>query len=226
MAHELWSRHQPKIYNELERLAAKQPPVSLHDNQGHFATSRLRALVRRGAVTYLVLNRPRRLTSLDRVERVVYKLLNSPFMFFDVRVEKANQKLMSCVLPQSLYYLQRRRYHRYGIKNRGAAAFFLNRRAKVCHMELVDLSLGGARLSGVPRYDLRSSELIGPVTFSMVSSDELFVRELTINQAAVVRSLAKSGASLDVGLRFSLDQQERKAVADVLTDPFAQLIFR
>lgn len=226
MARELWSAQQKKIYNELHKLAAGQPPVSLHDAHGHFAASRLRALVHRGAMTYLVLNRPRAVQAVERIERVVFKLSNSPFMFFDAQMVKANEKLMSCVMPQSLYFLQRRRFPRYTIKNRGAAAFFLNRRAKVCHMELMDLSLGGARLSGVPpRYDLRTSELVGPATFSLVSSDEVFVRELTINQASIVRSSAKNDASLDVGLRFLLDQQERKAVTDVLTDPFASLIF-
>lgn len=225
MARELWSAQQKKIYNELHKLAAGQPPVSLHDAHGHFAASRLRALVHRGAMTFLVLNRPRSVQAVERIERVVFKQSNSPFMFFDAQMVNANEKLMSCVMPQFLYFLQRRRFPRYTIKNRGAAAFFLNRRAKVCRMELMDLSLGGARLSGVPRYDLRTSELVGPTTFSLVSSDEVFVRELTVNQASIVRCSPKNDASLDVGLRFVLDRQERKSVTDFLTDPFASLIF-
>ncbi len=226
MAHELWSASREKIYNELNSLASDRSPVSLHDAYGHCATSRLRVLVHRGAEAHLVLNRPRQLTEVERIERIVYKRLNSPFMFFDARGVRASEKLLSCLIPQTLYYLQRRRFPRYAIKNRGAAAFFLNRRAKVCHMELVDLSLGGARLSGVPRYDLRTSEVVGPATFSIASSDDLFIRELTINQAAVVRSSVKKGATFDVGLHFVLDQKEQKAMADVLADPFAKLIFR
>lgn len=226
MAHEIWSGRRQKIYEELNGLVANRHPVSLQDDHGHYATSRMRALVRRAPEIYVVLNRPRQLTDVERVERIVYKQQNGPFMFFDARMARATEKLLSCIMPQALYYLQRRRFPRYAIKNRGAAAFFLNRRARVCHMQLVDLSLGGARLSGTPRYDLRTSELLGPATFSIASSDGFFVRELTINQAAVVRSSVTRDDSYDVGLHFALDQLERKAMADVLSDPFAQRIFR
>ncbi len=226
MAYELWSANQKKIYDELNSLAKSRHPVSLQDDHGHYASSRMRALVLRDPQTYLVLNRPRQLTGVQRIERIVYKRTNSPFMFFDARIARASEKLLSCTIPHALYYLQRRRYPRYAIKNRGSASFFLNRRARVCHMELLDLSLGGARLSGMPRYDLRTSELLGPATFSIASADTLFVRELTINQAAVVRSSVKKDDSYDVGLHFVLDRRERREMADVLSDPFAQLIFR
>lgn len=226
MTQELWSANKEKIYNELNSLAAGRSPVSLHDAYGHYAASRLRALVHRGEEIHLVLNRPWQLKVLERIEKIVYKRENSPFMFFDVRGVKGNEKLLSCLLPNALYYLQRRRFPRYAIKNRASVAFFLNRRAKVCHMELQDLSLGGARLSGVPRYDLGTSEVVGPATFSIASSDDFFIRELTINKAAVVRSSVRQGATFDVGLHFALDQKEKRAMADVLSDPFAQLIFR
>lgn len=225
MAHELWTAHQQKIYDELSSLAECRQPVSLQDDHGHYATSRMRALVRRKPETYLVLNRPRQLTGVQAIERIVYKRLNSPFIFFDARMIRATEKLLSCRMPQALYYLQRRRFPRYAIKNRGSASFFLNRRARVCHMQLADLSLSGARLQGVPRYDLRTSDLVGPATLSIASADNFFVREMTISQGAVVRSAIKKDDSYDVGLHFKLDQREQKAMADLLSDPFAQLIF-
>ena len=183
-------------------------------------------MVHREKATYLVLQRPKNLSEMGRVRKVVYKLLDRPFIYFPVTVENATDRFLSCVMPQQLYYLQRRRFARYRIKNRGSASFFLNRRARVCQMDLHDLSLGGAKLTGSPRYDLHTSETLGPATFTIVSEDELVMREVTINQATVVRSIVQQGAHWDVGVRFQMNSAERTSLADVLSDSFAQLIFQ
>lgn len=223
---ELWSTNQQDIYRELKKLTAERPLISLHDQEGHVGASRLQAMVHRDGRTYLVLQRPRTLSEAKRVSKVVYKLLDKPFIYFPVAVEKANDRFLSCVMPRQLYYLQRRRFPRYRIKNRGGAAFFLNRRARVCQMDLLDLSLGGAKLVGAPRYDLHTSEKIGPATFTIVSEDELVVREVNITEGTIVRSVVNKGALWDVGVRFQMDSAERSALADVLSDSFAKLIFQ
>jgi len=223
---EIWSSNSGEIRRELKKLAVVLPPLSLHDSQGHVGASRLRALVHRDRRILLVLQRPARLTEVGRVSKVVYKMPDRPFIYFPVKVEIANERFLLCAMPNRLYYLQRRRFPRYRIKNRGAAAFFLQARGRVCRMEIDDLSLGGARLTGTPRYDLHSFEAIGPATLSIVSEDDLVLREINISRATVVRSVVGHGARWDVGLRFHLENSERHALADVLVDSFAKMIFQ
>jgi len=223
---ELWSSSSGEIRRELKKLADERQPVSLHDANGQLGGSRLRAIVHRDRHILLGLQRPKGLAEFGRLRKVVYKMPDRPFIYFPITVEKTNERFLLCAMPSRLYYLQRRRYPRYHIKNRGAAAFFLHGRARVCHMELDDLSLGGARLTGKPRYDLHSLETIGPATLTIASEDDLVVREINFNRAVVVRSIVGHGGRWDVGVRFHMDISERRALADVLADSFAKLIFR
>jgi hypothetical protein len=223
---EVWSRDKSDIFKELEKLTVVRSAISLQDEKGHFATSRLHAMVHRGNDTHLIFQRPRNLSNVGRVQKIVFKLMDRPYTYFTVKMEKANDRLMSCGIPQELFFLQRRLFPRYRVKNRGAAAFFLNRRARVCHMNLEDLSLGGAKLRGIPRYDMRVAEILGPATFTLVSDQDLVAREITLNQPTVVRSIAKEGTFWDVGLRFYISRSERALLANLLSDPFAGIIFR
>ncbi len=224
---QVWTRDSAAIRDELRLAARLRLPVVLTDGKRRVLAGRLQRLVPHGEDHYLVIQRHPRFFDTDpaAVKWVSYKFANRPIVTFPAVIERAFKDLLACPMPSRLYFRQRRRHSRYFIKNHGVAAFFVANRARVCRMRLADISLGGARLVGMPRYDLGYADRLGPATFSVVTEGEPIVKEVTISQATVVRNQPRSGSEFEVGIRFFLDRSERLALARLLTDPFGPRMF-
>jgi len=224
---EVWNSDSLAIAKELEIISRKGLPVSLQSEARHIAISRLRTITNRNGTNWLVFYKPDSIdaTSITLVDHVVYKFENRPFIYFPALISRVHAGLMACHLPSKLFFLQRRRYSRFFIKNQGVAAFFVANRPKVCRMYLEDISMGGARLTGIPHYDLNLWEQIGPATFSIIAQENNVVKELTISQASIVRNFIQKQDSLELGLRFSLSQVEKGSLARLLTDPYGSQLF-
>ncbi|MEW6429088.1 MAG: PilZ domain-containing protein [Thermodesulfobacteriota bacterium] len=225
---EIWSCDPRNIDAELRLVAEKGLPVSLQSKARHLASARLRQIVAHGIDMYLILSK-RNAGELDeeltRVDHMVYKFDNRPFVYFPTAITRMTDRLLACRLPSCLFFLQRRRHTRFFVRKSGLALFFLADRPRLCSMTLADISMGGARLTGVPRYDLDIDRTIGPATFSILAEDGRTVKEVTVSSARIVRNTLMTRDGWDIGLRFVLDDREKRLLAHLLTDPAGHTIF-
>ena len=227
MPRELWTRDEEAIRAELALAARMQLPVILSDGRRRLVAGRLCRLVRHDPEGYVIVRRYARFRDVDPspVSWAVYRFANRPPIVFRTAVTRTFRDLLACPIPTRLFVHQRRRHSRFFIKNQGTAAFFVANRARICQMRLADISLGGARLVGLPRYDLGFADQIGPATFSIVAEGQPVVKEITLTRATVVRHRPYSADEFEIGVRFRLDVAERLALVRLLTDPFAARLF-
>ncbi len=226
--HELWTRDQEAIHHELELAVGRRLPVALLDDERRrVLAGRFARLLWHAGQGFIVIRRSSGFAHADpgNVAWLAYRFANRPVVLCRTNSPRVFRDLLAFPVPSQLYFVQRRRHRRYFIRHQGVAAFFVANRARVCQMRLADISLGGARLVGLPRYDLGPADRLGPATLSVVTEGEPIVKEITISHAAVVRHQPRSADEFEVGIRFLLDQAERLAVTRLLTDPFGGRLF-
>lgn len=222
---QLWSENTREILDELARIVEKRQPVSLQGVEGHLATGIIRSVAMREGEPFLVFRRPQRLVDPDLVRHIVYKQESGPFMLFPLRVDRIHQQLMAAAMPERIFFLQQRKHPRYRLRQHGLASFFVDRKARLCQMRLSDISLGGACLVGRPCYELNSTCLIGPATFTISADQSAMRRAVTVSQAEVVRSTVLRVGGWEVGIRFSPGEQEKISLSGLFTDQQASLLF-
>ncbi len=225
---ELWTRDREAIRHELELAAGRRLPAVLLDGRGQRVLAcRFVRLLWHAGQGFVVIRRMPGFAHADPQEAVwlAYRFANRPVVLCRAVAPRAARDLLAFPLPSQLYFMQRRRHRRYFIRHQGVVSFFVANRARVCQMRLADISLEGACLVGLPRYDLGPADRLGPATFSVVTEGEPIVKEVTISHAAVVRHRPRSASELELGIRFVLDQAERLAVTRLLTDPFGGRLF-
>lgn len=82
------------------------------------------------------------------------------------------------------------------------------------HGKLLDISRGGARLSGICPARLRRGDMISPCSFSLpLSSGPGRVAAFTVAEAKVAWSAAKAGGVLEMGISFQAGVEETAKIA-------------
>jgi hypothetical protein len=146
----------------------------------------------------------------------LFKLEGMPILGFSCPVTRASDTILATMLPYALFSLELRQGNRTDLLPGSMATFFVHGRSQVniCLME--NISMGGVKLTGQPTHALGCSDMIGPCTLSLAGQDAIIRREVTINQAAVVRVEQQAGKQLGFGIRFDLSNSEEQLLREHL----------
>jgi len=216
MKQQPWLTDPKEVMEAIRALIVGQFPVTLQLKGGRPLRSRLLAIHFHQQTPYLLIARPPGLKDVYQVRDLLFKLEGMPILGFSCPVTRASDTILATMLPYALFSLELRQGNRTDLLPGSMATFFVHGRSQVniCLME--NISMGGVKLTGQPTHALGCSDMIGPCTLSLAGQDAIIRREVTINQAAVVRVEQQAGKQLGFGIRFDLSNSEEQLLREHL----------
>ena len=209
---EIWTRDVSEILDELDQVVAGT--LSIQNRQGKMTQTRVIKLHEHNGNFYLLIKRPSEINVVNDIKTAYYKLNGKPILGFPCIPEKISEKYLAISLPEEIFQVQLRKFPRY-LTPKGAMISFLikdKRRVTIC--ELQDISLSGARLFGIPRYDLMEKDIIGPATLTLSGFHSVVVREITLQDAIIQRIIPRKTGESELGVSFELSSKDKKTLAE------------
>lgn len=179
--------HSREILEELQTIVDGQLPLSIYLKGGLTHVSGVKEIRERPEGNFLVVHKPADWKSGSKILFMLYRPQGSPFRGFQFPLALETESLLVANLPEEIFIIQRRRFPRLPVPETSKATFFLGRNNRVNVSAIGDISMGGARLVGVPVNDLRIGDVIGPITFSLAIKYTTVLTEITVSEARVVR---------------------------------------
>lgn len=215
LSRQVWSTDSKAIMDAILALIDGQFAVTLQRQGGQPLQTRLLAVHTHRHLPYLLIARPPGLNDTYQIRDLLFKLSGMPILGFSCPVTRDSDSILATMLPASLFSLELRQGPRIMALPGSMATFFVRGRSlvNICHME--NVSMGGAKLFGQPTHSIGLNDMIGPCTLSLAGRDAVIGREVTINNAAVVR-VEQHGRKQGLGLRFALSDHEEQQLAEQL----------
>ncbi len=165
---------------------------------------------------YLLILRPAGLENSSHIDSVLFKMSGLPILGFSVFVERESTGVLAMRLPDTLFQMELRKNARFAPLQGSMATFFIKDRARVSICTIENISMGGVKLVGRPTHHIKNGAIIGPCTLSMAGRDALIAREVTVDNAALMRITDKEGNSSQsgLGLEFDLSTSETKQLKE------------
>ncbi len=211
---ELWSDNPISVQEELQFIVEKKIPVSFQTKKSPLSFAKISKIVRYENSNYLIFQRPETITNLKDIECVFFKVQDKPILSFLVSMTKGYKKLMASLVPEELYYIERRMISRC-TTTEASRAFFLQGK-RVHQYRLKDISLGGVRLHGAPVKTLSKADTIGPISFTFATDKGRIFEEMTIAISTVSRIVPINDTEVELGLTFDLSKTENTALSNFI----------
>ena len=211
-----WSTNQQDIMEAVTALIDDQIPITLQRQGDRPLQSRIVGVYSHCHVPYLLIARPAGLTNAYQVRDLLFKLNGLPILGFSCPITREGDSILATMLPTALFALELRQGARHEALPGSIATFFVPNRPLVNICVIVNISMGGVKLSGHPTHIIKLKDRVGPCTLSLAGPDSLIHREVTINTASVVRVEQQQGRQQIFGFKFELNDGEAQEVREQL----------
>ena len=160
--------------------------------------------------SYIILTKPIGLEDGQGIKELCFKIPGLPILGFSCPIIREAGGFLASILPSSISQIELRSSPRLSVPSGSMATFFAKGRAMVSICMMENICMGGVKLQGKPTISLKVNDLIGPCTISLAGRDALISREVTVNQAIVVRinSSGNNDRQLEMAFKFELSDLE------------------
>jgi hypothetical protein len=211
-----WSKDPKEILDMLTNFAGTGLPLSVQLNSNWVLRTKLVKIHYYKEWPYLLILRPAGLESSSHIDSMLFKFSGFPILGFSALVERESENVLAVRLPESIFQLELRDNSRIAPLQGSMATFFIKDKARVSICTMENISMGGVKLVGRPTHHIKNGDIIGPCTLSLAGRDALISREVTVDNAIVVRVADEDGHSSQtgLGLEFDLSKMEKRQLKE------------
>jgi hypothetical protein len=211
-----WSKDPKEILDMLTNFTETGLPVSVQLNSNWVLRTKLLKIHYYREWPYLLLLRPAGLESSSHIDSILLKMNGFPILGFSPLIERESANVLAIRLPDTIFQLELRQNSRIAPLQGSMATFFIKDRARVSICTMENISMGGVKLVGRPTHHIKNGDVIGPCTLSLAGRDALISREVTVDNAVVVRVADEDGHSSQtgLGLEFDLSKMEKRQLKE------------
>ena len=204
---EPWTRDFDEILKELDSIISRN--ISLQNNKGVLTPVKVCKIIEHRQRLYILTKRPPDLDSVSDIKSAYYKLKGKPILGFPCMVERESDRLLALPFPDEMFQLQLRKSPRYHTPKEAIMSFLITNKRRVNICMLQNISLSGAKLFGIPHYDLMENDIIGPATLTLSASDAPIARGITLQNAIIERVVPIRGGKFELGISFDLSKKDK-----------------
>lgn len=213
---QLWIDDQKLIGAEIERLIQQKIPLfCLRPDRKETAKLLISGTTCQKNQTMLVLNHPHQPTCNKPTCLFYYHFANEPLRLFECHRVKKIDKYLGLILPKEIFEIQRRRYPRVPTPNNSMATFSFERKQRVYHATVEDVSAGGARLQTKIQDIIRKGTVITPLSLNLFQRFRIGEEtRVIIPEATVKWSVVEGEFTSKMGLHFSLQGSSHETITN------------
>lgn len=206
---EVWVQDPEKVEKVVETLVSEGIMLSMKIGGALLRTRAVMIHYHEG-VPWLLLSKPEGLPKVTGDITLYFKMKGQPIRQFPLACALESDTLLAGRLPTEIYQLQLRKHPRFLLPAGSLVSFQVPNRTRTNVCSLADISLGGARIVGTPKYEIEKDKRIGPFTLTLSEYQAVVVREVTIYQGRVARvaPMDRFSDRVEMGIEFLPDARE------------------
>jgi len=214
----IWSSDPIQIINELISIVELAIPLSIYSEYGSSAIStNVQSVCGYNGVDYFILQKPANWKQA-KGSYIIYKKEGQPARGFILQVDKESEGQIAALIPREIFQVQRRKHLRIDTLPSSQATFLVKNKIQMSTCLIKDISLEGVCLNGIPAYELKVGDELGPLTLMLtMMKNHTEVYDITIPHAVVRWVIDKGDRVVDLGIFF---KEVPKAIHEQLSTYF------